>query len=91
MLHNHGRPGVTPMLVIWGPGAPELPEGWLQVGEVWVCVGSRARDWRAALCALPPRLDPGTRAALHAEVARHVVATEDWVRAVPAERCPTPV
>jgi hypothetical protein len=48
VLHEAGRPVVTPLLVVWGPGAGKLP-GWQDVGRTLVCAGRLAPDWLAFL------------------------------------------
>ena len=38
---------VEPVLMLWGPGAPQFPSGWTAVGEVQVVHGTSATDeWR---------------------------------------------
>lgn len=37
---------VYPVLLVWGPGAPELDGGWCRAGGVDVLEGRRARRWR---------------------------------------------
>jgi hypothetical protein len=51
-------PAVTPVLIVWGPGAPTIPGGWELHGDVVVCRGSADPSWRAHLEALPDTLEP---------------------------------
>jgi hypothetical protein len=48
ILHEASRPVVTPLLVVWGPGAAKLPP-WQYVGHTLVCAGRLAPDWLAFL------------------------------------------
>jgi hypothetical protein len=53
LLASSGRPAVTPMLVIWGPGAPAIPGGYSTVEDVLVCRGASPKPWLAHLEGLP--------------------------------------
>jgi hypothetical protein len=58
LLSGGGRPTVTPVLVIWGPGARSIPGGYETIGEVLVCRGASPRAWIAHLEGLPHVIDP---------------------------------
>jgi hypothetical protein len=57
LLDRVGKPRVTPMLVVCGPGAPPIAGGYEMVDGVLVCRGADAAQWRAHLDELPPVLD----------------------------------
>jgi hypothetical protein len=48
VLHGEGRPAVTPVLIVWGPGARGLP-GFRYAGRVLVCNGHASKEWRRHL------------------------------------------
>jgi hypothetical protein len=52
---------VHPVVALWGPGAPSLPDGHADVDGVLVCEGRRQRRWLKELDRLP--LSPGTASA----------------------------
>lgn len=56
---------VLPVLVLWGPGVPEIPGGYQRIGEVRVLVGAQADQWRSRLDDLP-RWSSSTREVLPA-------------------------
>lgn len=49
LLLRHGRTRldvtVRPVVVLWGPGAPSLPDGCTEIGGVLACEGPRSREW----------------------------------------------
>jgi hypothetical protein len=49
LLRSSGAPTVTPMLVIWGSGAPVIDGGATLVRDVLVCEGRQAKLWRDVL------------------------------------------
>lgn len=51
---------VLPVLVIWGLGAPQLPDGRILIEGVEVLEGRRGRHWRRYLRRLDTRLDSET-------------------------------
>lgn len=52
VLRNKGvQIPVVPVLVIWGPGAPELSRGSRRCGDVVVLNGAQDDEWRADLSA----------------------------------------
>ena len=61
---------VVPLLVLWGPGVPEIDNGYQRVGEVRVVVGKQAKQWRQRLALLGAGAPPaGAREALEDYVA----------------------
>ena len=58
LLARFGRPRVTPVLVVSGPGAPEIPGGYELVDGVLVCRRADAACWLAYLEGLPATLEP---------------------------------
>lgn len=57
LLDQVGRPSVTPVLIVWGPGAPALPGGSAILDGVVICRGSSAKEWRSYFEGLEPTLD----------------------------------
>jgi len=58
LVGRAGRPRTTPVLVVWGPGAPVIPGGYEMVEGVLVCRGGDAAQWRSYFDELPPTLAP---------------------------------
>lgn len=42
-------PNVTPVLVLWGPAVRDIGTAWFNDNGVRVLIGSRAKEWRAAV------------------------------------------
>jgi hypothetical protein len=59
LLARAGRPRVTPILIVDGPGAPAIPGGYDVVDGVLVCRLPDARRWCAHLDAQPEINQPG--------------------------------
>jgi hypothetical protein len=57
LLDRVGRPRVTPVLIVGGPGAPAIPGGYETVDGVLVCRRADAARWIAHLGAIPSMLD----------------------------------
>src|SRR3954452_349789 len=76
LLDRAGRPPVTAMLIIWGPGAPTIPAGFEVDDRVVVCRGSSAKEWRAYLEGLTPTLDVSSVPTLVDIVRDHTTDTE---------------
>ena len=55
LLDIAGRPPVTPVLIVWGPGAPALPGGYALVDGVVICRGSSTKEWPRTWKASSPR------------------------------------
>jgi hypothetical protein len=51
---------VTPVLVLWGPGAPNLDGGYEFFDDVLACRGSSPKAWIAHLEGLPHTFERGT-------------------------------
>lgn len=51
LRNKHVQIPVVPVLVIWGPGAPDLPRGSRRCGDVVVLNGAQDDEWRADLSA----------------------------------------
>lgn len=73
LLLRYGRSrldvDVRPMVILWGPGAPTLPDGWVDVAGVTVCEGRRSRKWLRYLDAR--RVEPAT-----ANEAKHILRAQ---------------
>jgi len=76
VTYNVGRPRVTPVLVIWGPGAPNLSAGGLQVGDVLVCQGATGKAWRQRLLDAAPAYDANERQAFVDAISEHIRVQE---------------
>jgi hypothetical protein len=76
LLDSAGRPAVTPVLIVWGPGAPALPGGSAVVDGVVVCRGSSAKEWRPYFEGLEPTLDAASVSKCVAAVREHTTRTE---------------
>jgi Nuclease-related domain len=76
MLKAAGNPGTTPVLVIWGPGAPDIDGGSALFDGVLVCEGRKAAEWRKALADGPAALSMSECLELLALVEDHVARTE---------------
>jgi hypothetical protein len=63
----HDLAAVEPLLVIWGAGAPNLPEGYRLIGDVHVVDGHYPELWSHRFSA--PLLSPDLRAQVHAAFA----------------------
>jgi hypothetical protein len=63
---------VVPVLVLWGPGVPEMDGGYQRVGDVRVVVGKQADEWRDRLGRVPQSSQPteGAREAIETYVRR---------------------
>jgi hypothetical protein len=60
-LQSRGhRVEVTPVLVLWGPGAPNLDGGYEFFDDVLACRGSSPKAWIAHLEGLPHTFERGT-------------------------------
>lgn len=60
---------VRPVVILWGPGAPSLADGFTDIGDVLICEGRRSRKWL-------PVLDAGDLAADTAEQATTVLQAQ---------------
>ena len=40
-----------PVLVLWGPGAPDFEQGWQRVSDVVLFSGRQEKQWRALVAA----------------------------------------
>ena len=58
LLDRVGRPRVTPVLVVSGPGAPVIAGGCEMIDGVLVCSAADAAGWLAYLEGLPATLEP---------------------------------
>jgi hypothetical protein len=76
ILNHLDRRSVATALVVWGPGAPDLPEGFRQLGDVLVCEGPRCSAWRRALVARAPKYDAAQVAAFCEVIHNHVKRQE---------------
>jgi hypothetical protein len=76
LLARTGKPRVTPMLIIWGPGAPSIPGGYELVDGVLVCRGADAERWRAHLEGLPPTTEPAQITEMIDIIVDHTQRTE---------------
>ena len=75
VLNATGRPVVTPVLVVWGPGAVELPAIEI-VGRVPVCAGGQSTQWLSYLQRLEPVLADERRDQMVHAIEEHVTWTE---------------
>lgn len=76
LLDRAGKPSVTPMLIIWGPGAPSIPGGFETIDGVLVCRGADADRWRAYLRDLPTTLESDRIAEMVDIIVDHTERTE---------------
>jgi hypothetical protein len=76
LLSHLGRPNVTPVLVTWGFGAPDLPGGVAWIADTLVCDGARAKEWRLALASGEVVCDLDRRREFVAVIERHIAVQE---------------
>lgn len=86
LLDVAGCPPVTPVLIVWGPGAPALPGGFAVVDGVVVCRGSATKEWRAYFEGLEPTVDPSTVSSCADILRDHTARTERANRRTPVSR-----
>jgi hypothetical protein len=75
VLHGEGRPEVSPILVVWGPGARGLP-GFQYAGRVLVCNGHASKEWRRHLRGGEVVLTQDQVRAMVRAVEEHIARTE---------------
>jgi len=65
---------VRSVVIMWGPGAPPLPDGWIDVAGVTVCEGRRSRKWLPRLDErhLEPEIADRAESVLRAQLDRQV-------------------
>lgn len=67
---------VTPVLMIWGKGSPDLPEGYTQVDGAFVLDGDHSALWSHLFNA--PLLPPDTRTAIHEALSKYQQKQTVW-------------
>lgn len=69
---------ITPVLVVWGKGAPDLPQGYTQVGGAYVLDGDHPGLWSHLFNA--PLLPPDTRTAIHEALSKYQQKQTAWAK-----------
>jgi len=89
LLRRIGRPCVTPMLVVSGPGAPAIAGGYQMVDGVLVARGDEVACWSAYLDELPPIVESVCVGEMIDVLLDHTLRTDE-INRVPARRHVTP-
>ena len=89
LLDRAGRPPLTPVLIVGGPGAPAIPGGYEMVDGVLVCRRADADRWLAHFDARPSTLDSRQINEAVSLLVDHTLRTAK-INAIPVRRHVTP-
>jgi hypothetical protein len=67
---------VTPILMIWGAGAPDMATGWERRDDVWIVDGTQPKLWSHLFNA--PRVPVEARLAIHQALTEFVHSRQDY-------------